>query len=65
MIYEDKEYEGELSEAKYREGETISELQPPPSNNTANLPPNTVNLDNDSCVQFVITGTPRTLHLTV
>jgi hypothetical protein len=61
MIYEGKEYEGELSEANYREGETISELQPPPTNSTANLPSNTVNLNMDSCVQFVITGTPRTL----
>lgn len=26
MIYEGKEYEGELSEANYKEGETISEL---------------------------------------
>jgi len=48
MIYEDKEYEGELSEANYREGETISELQPPPTNNTANLPSNIVNLNKDS-----------------
>lgn len=61
MIYEGKGYEGELSESNYREGETISELQPPPSNNTANLPSNTVNLNKNSCVQFVITGTPRTL----
>ena len=61
MIYEGKEYEGELSESNYREGETISELQPPPANNTANLPSNIVNLNKDSCVQFVITGTPRTL----
>jgi hypothetical protein len=61
MIYEGKEYEGELSESNYREGETISELQPPPTNNTANLPSNTVNLNKNSCVQFVITGTPRTL----
>jgi hypothetical protein len=59
MIYEGKEYEGELSESNYREGETISELQPPPTNNTANLPSNIVN--KDSCIQFVITGTPRTL----
>ena len=36
-------------------------LQPPPTNNTANLPSNIVNLNKDSCVQFVITGTPRTL----
>lgn len=61
MIYEGKEYEGELSEANYREGESISQLQPPPTNNTANLPSSTLNLNKDSCVQFVITGTPRTL----
>lgn len=61
MIYKGSEYEGELSESNYREGETISELQPPPTNNTANLPSNIVNLNKDSCVQFVITGTPRTL----
>jgi hypothetical protein len=61
MIYEGREYEGELSEANYREGETINQLQPPPTNTTANLPSNTVNLSKDSCVQFVITGTPRTL----
>jgi hypothetical protein len=61
MIYEGREYEGELSEASYREGETINQLQPPPTNTTANLPSNTVSLNKDSCVQFVITGTPRTL----
>ncbi|MPZ06167.1 MAG: hypothetical protein GEU26_07080 [Nitrososphaeraceae archaeon] len=61
MIYKGSEYEGELSESNYREGETISELQPSPTNNTANLPSNIVNLNKDSCVQFVITGTPRTL----
>lgn len=61
MIYKGSEYEGELSESNYREGETISELQLPPTNNTANLPSNIVNLNKDSCVQFVITGTPRTL----
>jgi hypothetical protein len=61
MIYKGNEYEGELSESNYREGETISELQPPPTNNTANLPSNIVNLNKESCVQFVITGTPRTL----
>lgn len=61
MIYQGKEYEGELSEANYREGETISQLQPPPTNTTANLPSNTSNLNKDSCIQFVITGTPKTL----
>jgi hypothetical protein len=61
MIYKGNEYEGELSESNYREGETISELQPPPTNNTANLPSNIVNLNKDSCVQFVIRGTPRTV----
>lgn len=61
LIYKGNEYEGELSESNYREGETISELQPPPTNNTANLPSNIVNLNKDSCVQFAITGTPRTL----
>ncbi|MGB7881392.1 MAG: hypothetical protein WBL44_01595 [Nitrososphaeraceae archaeon] len=61
MIYKGNEYEGELSESNYREGETISELQPPPTNNTANLPSNIVSLNKDSCVQFLITGTPRTL----
>jgi hypothetical protein len=61
MIYEGREYKGELSEANYREGETINELQPPPTNTTANLPSYTVNLNKDTCVQFVITGTPRTL----
>jgi hypothetical protein len=61
MIYEGREYKGELSGANYREGETINELQPPPTNTTANLPSYTVNLNKDTCVQFVITGTPRTL----
>ena len=61
MVYDGKEYEGELSEANYSEGETISELQPPPTNNTQNLPSNTVNLNKDSCNQFEITGIPRTL----
>jgi hypothetical protein len=65
MIYEGREYEGELSEANYREGETINQLQPPPTNTTANLLSNTVNLNKDSCVQFVITGHLERYHLTV
>lgn len=61
MVYEGKEYQGELTEAKYREGETINDLQPPPFNTTTNLPANTVNISRGSCVEFVIKGTPSTL----
>jgi hypothetical protein len=61
MIYEGEQYDGELSEANYREGETISQLQPPHINTIANLSSNIIKLSKDSCVQFVITGAPRTL----
>ncbi len=61
MIYKDKEYQGELSESKYREGETFSDLQIPPENVTANLPSKIVNISKDSCLQFIIKGTPQTL----
>jgi hypothetical protein len=61
MIYNGKEYQGELSESKYREGETFSDLHIPPENITANLPLKIVNIDKNSCIQFIIKGTPRIL----
>jgi hypothetical protein len=50
MIYEGEHYDGELSEANYRKGETISQLQPPPTNTIANLSSNIIKLSKDSCV---------------
>lgn len=61
MIYKGKEYHGELSQSKYREGETFSDLQIPPENVTADLPSEPINVDKDSCLQFIIRGTPKTL----
>ena len=61
MNYGGKEYQGELSESKFREGETISELHIPPRNVTANLHSKIVQIEEGSCVQFAIKGTPESL----
>ncbi len=56
MIYGGKVYQGELSESKFRGGETISELHIPPRNVTTNLPSKIVHVKEGSCVQFAIIG---------
>ncbi|HET7390374.1 MAG TPA: hypothetical protein VFJ51_06085 [Nitrososphaeraceae archaeon] len=61
MIYGGKVYQGKLSEAKFRGGETISQLHIQPRNLTTNLPSKIVKVRQGSCVQFAIIGTPRLL----
>lgn len=61
MIYANKQYDGVLSDSKYREGQTISELHIPPKNVSANLPSKIVQVKEGSCIQFVIKGTPKLL----
>jgi hypothetical protein len=61
MNYGGKVYQGELSESKFRGGETISQLHIPPRNVTTNLPSKIVDVKEGSCVQFAIIGTPRLL----
>ncbi|MFZ0511021.1 MAG: hypothetical protein WAM14_05410, partial [Candidatus Nitrosopolaris sp.] len=61
MNYGSKEYQGELSESKFRAGKTINELHIPPRNVMANLPSKIVHVAEGSCVQFAIKGTPRVL----
>jgi hypothetical protein len=61
MIYAGKEYDGELSDSKYREGQTISELHIPLKNVSTDLPSKMVQVKEGSCLQFVIKGTPRLL----
>jgi len=61
MIYGGNVYQGKLSEAKFRGGETISQLHIQPRNLTTNLPSKIVKVREGSCVQFAIIGTPRLL----
>ena len=61
MIYGVKVHQGELSEAKFRGGETISELHIQPRKVTANLPSKIVHVKEASCVQFAIIGLPTVL----
>jgi hypothetical protein len=61
MNYAGIEYHGDLSEAKYREGINFPELHIQPQNITANLPSNIVHVQKDSCIQFLIRGTPKLL----
>lgn len=61
MIYGGKAYQGKLSEAKFRGGETFSQLHIQPRNLTTNLPSKIVKVREGSCVQFAIIGTPRLL----
>ena len=56
MNYGGKVYQGELSESKFRGGETISQLHIPPRNVTTNLPSKIVDVKEGSCVQFAIIG---------
>ena len=61
MIYGGKAYQGKLSEAKFRGGETFSQLHIQPRNLTTNLPSKIIKVREGSCVQFAIIGTPRLL----
>jgi hypothetical protein len=61
MVYRDGVYLGELSQSKYREGETFSDLGILPENISSQLPAETVELSNGTCVQFIVRGTPSTL----
>ena len=61
MVYRDAVYLGELSQSKYREGETFSDLGILPENISSQLPAETVELRNGTCVQFIVRGTPSTL----
>lgn len=61
MNYAGIVYSGDLSEAKYRAGINFPELHIRPQNVSANLPSNIVHIKNDSCIQFVIVGTPKLL----
>lgn len=61
MVYRDVVYLGELSQSKYREGETFSDLDISPENISSELPAETVEIENGTCVQFIVRGTPSTL----
>jgi len=61
MVYRDAVYLGELSQYKYREGETLSDLGIVPENISSQLPAETVELRNGTCVEFAMRGTPRSL----
>jgi hypothetical protein len=61
MVYGDRTYQGELSQSKYREGETFGNLDILPENISSDLPAEAVEIIKDTCAQFVVVGTPRTL----
>ena len=61
VIYGDRTYQGELSQSKYREGETFGNLDILPENISSDLPAEAVEIIKDTCAQFVVVGTPRTL----
>jgi hypothetical protein len=61
MIYREVAYLGELSESIYREGETFSDLNIPPVNISSDLPTESVEIESETCAQFLVRGTPRTL----
>jgi hypothetical protein len=61
IIYGDKILPGELSQSKYREGETFSELNISPESIKSELPVDTLQMRKDTCVQFIVKGTPKTL----
>ena len=60
-IYGDRTYQGELSQSKYREGETFSNLDILPENISSDIPAEAVEIIKDTCAQFVVVGTPSTL----
>ena len=61
VIYGDRIYQGELSQSKYREGETFGNLDILPENISSDLPAEAVEIIKDTCARFVVVGTPRTL----
>jgi hypothetical protein len=61
MIYGDRPYQGELSQSKYREGETFGNLDILPENISSDLPAEAVEIIKDTCAQFVVVGTHKTL----
>lgn len=61
MIFGNKVYLGELSESKYREGETFSDLDILPENISSELPAETVSMEIGTCAQFIVRGTPSTI----
>jgi hypothetical protein len=61
MNYAGIEYPGELSEAEYRAGIDFPELHIRPQNVSTNIPSNIVHVKKDSCIQFLIVGTPNLL----
>lgn len=58
-IYGNRTYQGELSQSKYREGETFSNVDILPENISSDLPAEAVEVI--TCAQFVVAGTPMTL----
>ena len=60
-IYGDRTFQGELSQSKYREGETFSNLDILPENISSDIPAEAVEIIKDTCAQFVVVGTPSTL----
>ena len=60
-IYGDRTYQGELSQSKYREGETFSNLDILPENISSDIPAEAVEIIKGTCAQFVVVGTPNTL----
>ena len=61
LVYNDRVYLGELSQSKYREGETFSDLDILPENISSDLPTETIKIRNGTCTQFMVRGTPSTL----
>ena len=61
MIYNDGVYLGELSQSKYREGETFGDLDILPESISSDLPAETIEITNGTCAQFIVRGTPSTL----
>jgi hypothetical protein len=61
MVYRDEAYLGDLSQSKYREGQTFSDLGILPENISSQLPAESMEIENGSCIQFIIRGTPSTL----
>lgn len=61
LVYEDKIIQGELSQSKYREGETFSDLNILPESVVSELPADKLEIVKGTCAQFVVKGTPQTL----
>jgi hypothetical protein len=61
MVYRDEAYLGELSQSKYREGETFSDLDILPENISSRLPAESIEIESGACIEFLIRGTPSTL----